>query len=110
MTNKQQEKKSMLSPYKILLALAVFFMLVMVSYKVYDYVAPSVTESEINSAHGKLIQHSDASSSSKGKGSSTQSTSSKSSKNNEKPNMHSQPATKAPLGSNFGSSSDGDED
>lgn len=36
--NKQQEKKSMLSPYKILLALAVFFMLVMVSYKVYSSV------------------------------------------------------------------------
>ena len=37
--NKQQEKKSMLSPYKILLALAVFFLLVMVSYKVYSSIA-----------------------------------------------------------------------
>lgn len=108
MLNKQQEKKSMLSPYKILLALAVFFMLVMVSYKVYDYVAPTITDSEINSAHGKLIQHAD--SSSKDKASTSGSSSSKTSKNNDKPNTRSQPASKGPIGSSFGSSSEGDDE
>jgi zona occludens toxin (predicted ATPase) len=42
---KQEVKKSMFSPYKILLALAVFFMLVMVSYKVYNEFIVTPTES-----------------------------------------------------------------
>ena len=33
---KQQVKKSMFSPYKILLALAVVFMVVMVGFKIYN--------------------------------------------------------------------------
>lgn len=43
--NKQQVKKSMFSPYKILLALAVFFMLVMASYKVYSELSTIAPES-----------------------------------------------------------------
>ena len=35
-TIKQEVKKSIFSPYKVLLGLAVIFMLVMVSFKVYN--------------------------------------------------------------------------
>ena len=103
--NKQQEKKSIFSPYKILLGLAVFFMLVMVSFKVYDEFIAKPISSEINSVHGKIIQNAD--SSSKDKSSTTGSSSSKSAKNNDKPNTFSQPASKTPTANNqnLGSSS-----
>ncbi len=104
----------MFSPYKILLALAVVFMLVMVSFKVYNEFIVQPAESEINSAHGKIIQN--AGESSKDKASNSGSSSSKSSKNNDKPNTSSQPASKTPITSNsnlsgsFDSNSNGGSD
>lgn len=88
----------MFSPYKILLALAVVFMLFMVSFKVYNEFIAQPASSELNSTHDKIIQN--AGDSSKDKASNSGSSSSKSSKNNEKPNTSSQPASKAPITSN----------
>lgn len=95
---KQEARKSMLSPYKVLLALAVLFMLVMVSFKVYNEFIATPAESEINSAHGKIIQN--ANSSNKDRASNSGSSSSKTSKTNDKPNTSSQPAKKTIISSN----------
>jgi hypothetical protein len=95
---KQEVKKSMFSPYKILLALAVVFMLVMVSFKVYNEFIAQPVASELTSSHDKIIQN--AGDSSKDKASNSGSSSSKSSKNNEKPNTASQPASKGTITSN----------
>lgn len=88
----------MFSPYKILLALAVVFMLVMVSFKVYNEFIAQPTTSELDLTHGKIIQN--AGDSSKDKASTSGSSSSKSSKSNDKPNPTSQPASKSPITSN----------
>jgi hypothetical protein len=105
----------MFSPYKILLALAVAFMVVMVGFKIYNEFIVQPIETEIASAHGKIIQN--AGDSSKDKASNSGSSSSKSSKTNDKPNQSSQPASKTPISSNsnlsgsFDSgSNDGNED
>jgi hypothetical protein len=92
---KQQEKKSLFTPYKILLGLAIFFILVMASYKVYSSIYAPAAKSEINNLHGKIIQNADGSS--KDKGSSSGSSSSKSSKSNDKPLSQSKTTTKTPI-------------
>jgi hypothetical protein len=100
----------MFSPYKILLALAVAFMLVMVGFKIYNEFVAQPIQTEIASAHGKIIQNAD---SSKDKASNSGSSSSKSSKTNDKPNQSSLPASKTPISSNSnlsGSSDSGSDD
>jgi len=101
----------MFSPYKILLALAVTFMLVMVGFKIYNEFVAQPIQTEIASAHGKIIQN--AGDSSKDKASNSGSSSSKSSKTNDKPNQSSLPASKTPISSNSnlsGSSDSGSDD
>ena len=95
---KQEVKKSMLSPYKILLGLALLFLLVLVSFKLYNQFTDHNPKSELTFAHDKIIQN--AGDSSKDKASNSGSSSSKSSKNNEKPNAPSQPASKGTISSN----------
>lgn len=54
---KQEVKKSMFSPYKVLLALLLAFVLVMVSFKIYNEFIVTPRESEITTTHDKIIQN-----------------------------------------------------
>ena len=110
---KNQEKKQLLTPYRIIIGIAIFLILVMASYKVYT-LAASQTVDQINDAHSKYIQNGD-SSSGKDSGSVSGSQSSKSSKNSDKPTGTSKPAGKGPISSNtntgnFGGNGQGDDD
>ena len=98
-----------MTPYRIIIGVAIFLILAMASYKVYT-LASSKTIDQINDAHSKYIQNGD-SSSGKDTGSNSGSQSSKGSKNSNRPNGISKPAGKGPISSNlntgnFGSNGD----
>ena len=110
---KQQVKKPLLTPYRIIIGVAIFLILVMATYKVYS-LASSKTIDQINDAHNKYIQNGD-SSSGKDSGSVSGSQSSKNSKNSDKPSGVSKPAGKDIISSNtntggFGKGEGDDED
>lgn len=55
--SKQQEKKQMITPAKVLIGAAIFCILAMASYKVYTITFPSPSESKLEQSHGKIIQN-----------------------------------------------------
>jgi thiol:disulfide interchange protein len=59
---KQQEKKQLITPAKVLIGVAIFCVLAMASYKVYTITFPSATESKLEQSHGKIIQNVESSS------------------------------------------------
>lgn len=56
---KQQEKRQLITPTKVLIGVAIFCILAMASYKVYTITFPSPSESKIVQSHGKMIQNVD---------------------------------------------------
>lgn len=99
---KQVSKKPLITPFRIMLGLAIFFLLIVGSYKLYSVVAPSTGKSAIQITNDNI--RTVAGSSSQNGKSSSGSSSSKSSKNSDKPKEPSQPAGKdvianTPLGS-----------
>ena len=110
---KQQVKKPLLTPYRIIIGVAIFLILVIATYKVYS-LASSKTIDQINNAHNKYIQNGD-SSSGKDSQSASGSQSSKNSKNSDKPSGVSKPAGKDTISSNtntggFGKGGERDDD
>ncbi len=59
---KQQEKRQLITPTKVLIGVAIFCILAMASYKVYTITFPSPSESKIVQSHGKMIQNAESSS------------------------------------------------
>lgn len=59
---KQQEKKQLITPAKVLIGVAILCILAMASYKVYTIAFPSQSESKIIQSHGKIIQNAESSS------------------------------------------------
>lgn len=80
---KQVEKKKMLTPYKILIGLAIFCVVAMLSYKLYTLAYAGAAANKILNSHSKFIQNAD-SSSDPDSGSQTGSSSSKSSSSSGK--------------------------
>jgi hypothetical protein len=106
---KQQVKKSLLTPYRILIGLAIVCIFVMASYKVYTMASTKAID-QINEAHGKYIEQKDDSSSGQEGGSVSGSSSSKQTKNSEKPTTISKPAGKDTISSNTGGMGTGSND
>lgn len=107
---KQVEKKKMITPYKILIGLAVFCVFAMVSYKLYSLAYAGAAVSKITNSHSKFIQNAD-SSSDPDSGSQSGSQSSKSSTSSDKPLGASKPVGKEVVSSVFnngGSGGDGE--
>ena len=59
---KQQEKRQLITPTRVLIAVAIFCILAMASYKVYTITFPAPSESKIIQSHGKMIQNAESSS------------------------------------------------
>ena len=79
---KQQEKKQLITPAKVLIGVAIFCIIAMASYKVYTITFPAPEESKLIQSHGKMIQNA-GSSSGKETSSQTGSQSSGGNKNNK---------------------------
>lgn len=105
---KQQEKKQLITPAKVLIGVAIFCILAMASYKVYTIAFPSPSESKIIQSHGKIIQNAE-SSSGKETSSQTGSQSSGGSRGN-KPLGVAATVGKDVVSSNPGTGSDGDDE
>ena len=106
---KQVEKKKMITPFKILIGVAIFCIVAMFSYKLYSLAYVGAAASKISSSHGKFIQHGDSSNGQE-TGSQTGSSSNKGSKSSGKPIEASQPISKGMFGpSPTGSGGDGEE-
>ena len=95
---KQKVQKQQITPYRIIIGLAIFLILSMATYKVYS-LASSKTIDQINDAHNKYIQNGE-SSSGKDTGSVSGSQKSSGSKTSDKPSGVSKPAGKGPISSN----------
>ena len=90
---KQVTKKPLITPFRIMLGLAVFFLLIVGSFKLYTLVSPPVTQSGLENSRANIREHAD-SSSQNGKGSSTGSSSSRGGRNSDKAKEGSKPAGK----------------
>ena len=58
---KQRGKRTMFTPFKIAMGVALFFMIAVGSYKLYNIVVPNNEKSEIQIAHDLIIQVADSS-------------------------------------------------
>lgn len=105
---KQQEKRQLITPTRVLIAVAIFCILAMASYKVYTITFPAPSESKIIQSHGKMIQNAE-SSSGRETSSQTGSQSSGGSKGN-KPLGVATTVGKDVISSNPGSGSDGEDE
>lgn len=105
---KQVEKKKMLTPYKILIGLAIFCVIAMVSYKLYTLAYAGAAANKILNSHSKFIQNAD-SSSDPGTGSQTGSQSSKASSSSDRPMGVAKPAGRDVISSGFNGSGGDDE-
>ena len=105
---KQVEKKKMLTPYKILIGLAIFCVIAMVSYKLYTLAYAGAAANKILNSHSKFIQNAD-SSSDPDSGSQTGSQSSKSSSSSDKPMGVAKPAGRDIISSGHNGSGGDDE-
>lgn len=105
---KQQEKKQLITPARVLIGVAIFCIIAMASYKVYTITFPAPEESKLIQSHGKMIQNA-GSSSGKETSSQTGSQSSGGSKNN-KPLGIATTVGKDVISSNPGSGSDGEDE
>ena len=94
---KQVEKKKMITPYKILIGVAIFCIVAMLSYKLYTLAYAGAAASKISASHGKFIQHGDSSNGQE-TGSQTGSSSNKGSQKSGKPIDASSPIGKNVLG------------
>ena len=105
---KQIEKKKMLTPYKILIGLAIFCVIAMLSYKLYTLAYAGAAANKILNSHSKFIQNAD-SSSDPDSGSQTGSSSSKSSSSSDRPIGVAKPAGKDVISSGYSGSGGDDE-
>jgi|JI6StandDraft_1071083.scaffolds.fasta_scaffold170516_2 cytoskeletal protein RodZ len=105
---KQQEKRQLITPTRVLIGVAIFCILAMASYKVYTITFPAPSESKIIQSHGKMIQNAE-SSSGRETSSQTGSQSSGGSKGN-KPLGVATTVGKDVISSNPGSGSDGEDE
>lgn len=106
---KQVEKKKMLTPYKILIGLAIFCVVAMVSYKLYTLAYAGAAANKILNSHSKFIQNAD-SSSDPDSGSQTGSSSSKSSSSSDKSIGVAKPAGRDVISSSGYNGSGGDDE
>lgn len=83
-TSKQQLKKQVITPTRVLIAVAIFCILALGSYKMYTIAFPTNTESKMDQTHSKIISVAE-SSSGKDTTSNTGSQSTKSSQDSSKP-------------------------
>ena len=105
---KQVEKKRMLTPYKILIGLAIFCVVAMVSYKLFTLAYAGAAANKITNSHSKFIQNAD--SSDRHSSSQTGSQSSKSSSSSDRSKGIAKPAGRDVISSSFtGNGGDGDE-
>lgn len=105
---KQVEKKRMITPSKIVIGLTLFFILSLVSYKLYTLSSATNPSANILNNQGKFIQNAD-SSSGHDSGSQTGSQGSRASKDSAKPLEASQTVGKDVIGPNMGSGGDGED-
>jgi cytoskeletal protein RodZ len=84
MPTKQQLKKQVITPTRVLIAVAILCILALGSYKVYTIAFPATTESKMDLTHSKIISVAE-SSSGKDTNSNSGSQSSKSSQDSGKP-------------------------
>ena len=90
---KQVSKRPLITPFRIMLGLAIFFLLIVGTFKVYSMISPPSVKSGIEATNQNIRTHAD-SSSQNGKGSSTGSSSSRGGRNSDKPREASKPAGK----------------
>ena len=104
---KQISKKPLITPFRIMLGLAIFFLLIVGSFKLYSAIAPAAGKSAIDLTNDNI--RTVAGSSSQNGKSSSGSSSSKGSRSSDKPKESSQPAGRNVIANTpFSNDQDGD--
>lgn len=95
---KQETKKQMFAPYKIMIGIVILFILALVAYKVATLAYAGSVASQINKGQSKFIQNADSSSGRDNGSSSGNSQSSRASRDSTKPMSKSSTADKTVIG------------